>query len=94
MTDKPMTLRSDLDHWSDLERGEFCYRRREDGSVKWVNFWPWDSPCALSAAVAPQRNGSGATWTLTGTEAAPTLSPSVNAEGIWHGFLTNGVARQ
>lgn len=93
MNDKPLTLRSDAAYWPELERGEFCYRRDQDGSVRWLHFWPWGSPCALSAAISPQRNGNGATWTLAGTEAAPTLRPSVSAEGIWHGFLTDGVAR-
>lgn len=90
----PLIFRSDLKYAPDLKRGEFCYRRREDGSVKWVHFWPWDSPVALSASIAPQQNGSGAAWTLSGTETAPTLMPSVDAVGIWHGFLTNGVAKQ
>lgn len=93
-TTKRLTLRRDLDHAADLEPGEFCYRRREDGTVKWLHFWPWDSPAALSAAVRPQHNGMGATWTLTGTEEEPTLFPSVDAKGVWHGFLTDGVARQ
>lgn len=37
---------------------------------------------------------TGATWTLSGTDEAPTLMPSVNAVGVWHGFLTNGKAKQ
>jgi hypothetical protein len=76
-----------------LEPGEFCYRRDGD-RVKWVHFWPRDSSHALSAAIAPQRNGIGDTWTLAGTDDAPTLTPSVDAKGIWHGWLTDGVARQ
>ncbi len=92
-TDAPLRWRRDADHWADLEPGEFCYRRREDGTVKWLNFWPCDSKAPLSASIAPQRNGNGAAWALSGSEEAPTLSPSVDAAGVWHGFLTNGVAR-
>jgi len=94
MADAPLALRRDTDDWVDLEPGEFCYSRADDGRVKWLHFWPRDSRCPLQAPIAPQRNGVGATWTLSGPEDAPTLSPSVNAEGIWHGFLTAGVARQ
>lgn len=76
-----------------LERGQFCYSRDADGRVKWVHFWPWDSPVALSAPIDPQRNADGATWTLSGPDGAPTLTPSVDARGVWHGFLTDGFAR-
>lgn len=92
-TGAALILRKDISDWAELEPGEFCYRRGDDGRPKWLNFWPHDSRCPLSASISPQRNGTGATWTLSGTEEAPTLHPSVNAEGEWHGFLTNGVAR-
>ena len=78
----------------DIDEGQFCYSRNANGSPTWVHFWPVDSICPLSASVAPQRNDIGVTWTLTGSEEAPTLSPSVHAKGVWHGFLTNGIARQ
>ena len=89
-----LTLRREARCADELDKGEFCYARRDDGTVKWVHFWPHDCPVPLSASIAPQRNGQGATWTLSGTEDAPTLQPSVDARGIWHGFLTNGVAKQ
>lgn len=92
-TSLPLVYRDDTSEWANLEPGEFCYRRDADGRPKWLNFWPRDSRCPLSAAIAPQRNGLGASWTLSGTEECPTLSPSVDAKGEWHGFLTDGVAR-
>lgn len=95
MTDSaaaPLKLRRDATCWADLEPGEFYYRRAEDGSVKWLFFWPRTSSCPLAASIAPQRNGKGAAWTLSGTEERPTLHPSVDAAGIWHGFLVDGVA--
>jgi hypothetical protein len=33
------------------------------------------------------------TWTLSGTNEKPTLSPSLHWVGIWHGFLENGHLR-
>lgn len=77
----------------DLGEGEFCYVRDSVGVITYLVFWPWGGPCAIPAAISPHRNGSGATWTLSGTEDAPTLTPSVDARGIWHGFLTNGSAK-
>lgn len=35
-------------------------------------------------------NASGAQWDWDGNEDAPTLTPSVHAVGVWHGFVTNG----
>lgn len=36
------------------------------------------------------RNVCGAQWSLSGTIDKPTLSPSLNWVGVWHGFLTDG----
>lgn len=91
----PLRWNREAKHWEDIEQGEFFYRRDASGRVKWVYFWPRDCRFPLSAAIAPQSNGSGASWTLSGTDEAPTLTPSVDARGVgWHGFLTNGVARR
>jgi hypothetical protein len=78
----------------DLKPGEFSYRRAEDGKINRICFWPADCPCPLKVPISPQRNSNGATWTLLGTLDAPTLQPSVNAVNIWHGRLTDGVARK
>lgn len=87
-----LAMRKDVDCAADLDKGEFCYARRDNGSVKWLHFWPRDCPIPLSAAIAPQHNGSNATWTLSGSEDAPTLHPSVDAVGIWHGWVRDGEA--
>ncbi len=36
--------------------------------------------------VIPQRN-----WVLTGSIDAPTLHPSINCGGCWHGYIEQGV---
>ena len=30
-------------------------------------------------------------WLLSGPDDCPSLTPSINAPGQWHGYLTNGV---
>lgn len=80
---------------SDLGHGEFCYSRMDNGTIKWLHFWPQDSSVPISAAIRPhQVNGQGASWEMSGTEDRPTLRPSVDARGVWHGWLTDGVAKQ
>jgi Family of unknown function (DUF6527) len=34
--------------------------------------------------------GGNRVWGWNGNEDKPTLTPSIHAVGIWHGFLTNG----
>lgn len=94
--DVPLTYRADLSNdYADLDidRGEFAYRVR-DGVKCYITFWPRDCPTPLMVAIRPNQLENGASWALSGTEDRPTLQPSVNAVGIWHGFLTNGVAKQ
>lgn len=87
-----MRYRDDAECVSDIERDEFCYRRDPDGRVKWLFFWPWNSSAPLAAAIHPQRNALGASWRLTGSLERPTMEPSVDATGVWHGFIIDGSA--
>lgn len=36
------------------------------------------------------KNHCGAQWSWSGKEECPTLSPSLHAVGIWHGWVRNG----
>lgn len=75
---------------------EMTLREAPAGAMWW---WPYlhDKPevwlilpnGAGFFCVAQQAKGGGY-WTCTGTAPAITLTPSINAEGVWHGFLTNG----
>jgi len=42
-------------------------------------------------AQSQHRGQSGQGWTVTGTPPAITVSPSINCEGRFHGWLTGGV---
>ena len=37
-----------------------------------------------------KKNSCNAQWTLSGTREKPTLSPSLNWVGMWHGWLQDG----
>lgn len=41
-------------------------------------------------AIRPVVNGSPQSWEWDGNEQAPTLKPSINHVGCWHGWLTAG----
>ena len=36
------------------------------------------------------QNGGTAQWYWNGNREAPTLNPSVNCKGCWHGYIRNG----
>lgn len=94
MTHKPEAA----DHEGDLAKGEFCFDGDQGGGrPKWMRFG-----CARAAgmecqiALRPgQKNGVGASWEWDGNREAPTISPSINCEGVrhcgWHGWIRNGV---
>jgi hypothetical protein len=49
--------------------------------------------CASLAllAIRPVIDGSPQSWEWNGSIEAPTLTPSINHPGCWHGWLTDGV---
>ena len=40
--------------------------------------------------IVSEPNCHGAQWALSGTPKSPTLSPSLNWVGVWHGWLKDG----
>lgn len=55
-------------------------------------FWFVCPGCKLIAAIAlrPVVDGSPQSWEFDGNVEAPTLRPSINHVGCWHGWLTAG----
>lgn len=55
-------------------------------------FWFVCPGCkGLSAlALRPVVDGSAQSWDWNGSTDAPTLTPSINHVGCWHGWLTDG----
>lgn len=89
-----LTRRADGTDWTELEPGEFAYRNPpRSGLIKWFSFWPPDSSAPLMIPIYPEHGENGATWRLSGRLDAPTISPSVNAKGVWHGYVTEGFSK-
>lgn len=55
-------------------------------------FWFVCPGCKWISAIAlrPVVDGSPQSWEFDGNTEAPTLRPSINHVGCWHGFLTAG----
>ena len=75
-----------------LEAGSFWISEADSDGERW--FW-YCCPCG-SGRRAPLTVGErfkpadGPSWNWNGSFVSPTLTPSVNHEGHWHGFLTDG----
>ena len=68
-------------------------------SIEWDVMW-YTCPCGCGAhgclpvgnGFKPDRGVIGqATWQWDGNREAPTLSPSINHVGHWHGYLRSGM---
>lgn len=53
---------------------------------------PYNNPCGFihSEWTIDHKNDCGASWSWSGKEGCPTLSPSLHAVGIWHGYVRDG----
>lgn len=74
------------------QQGDYEIKKDKNGQ-RW--FWvTCPGPCRSTAALAlrpllPAYQGLES-WELHGTEDCPTLSPSINHVGCWHGWLRQG----
>lgn len=65
-----------------------------EGVLKWLTFpcqWGRAEPgqrCRVS--INGHRNGSGATWSVSGPPEAPTVTPSVHCVGACHFWIRDG----
>lgn len=76
-----------------VPQGAFEITTDADGQ-RW--FWfKCPGPCKNVAPLALRpvqpSTGTRPSWELSGTPDAPTLQPSINHVGCWHGWLTDGV---
>lgn len=74
------------------ELGDFCWNFNARGERTLVVL----IPAAASGNWCYSRwtigypNDNGAQWAWDGNEDAPTLSPSLHAVGVWHGWVRHG----
>ena len=47
--------------------------------------------CVYSRWTIDFKNSNGDQWSWDGNEAEPTLTPSLHAVGIWHGWVRSGM---
>lgn len=81
-------------HWDgpepDAQQGSFEITAEPSGQRRFWFVCP--GPCRALAAIAlrPVLDGSAQSWEWDGNLAAPTLQPSINHVGCWHGWLRSG----
>ena len=80
--------------YGDVERvGDFWWQIDEKGHRMILIALPIPSGkfCWSEWAIAPLKLSNGASWTWDGDVDAPTLSPSLHAIGLWHGWVRKGM---
>lgn len=80
--------------WQELERGQFDVTESPVNGQR--RFWfVCPGPCKSLAPLAlrPVVDGSPQSWDFDGDLEAPTLNPSINHVGCWHGWLQRGEFR-
>jgi hypothetical protein len=75
----------------DLDPGDFYFRTDERGQRMFHTCLPNGVGLAipLRPLVDPKING-GHSWEWDGNELQPTLTPSINSIGVWHGWVRAG----
>lgn len=82
--------------WAEMERvGDYYFGLDNHGQRRLNVLLPGHAPFGPAdeeAAFADLPIGPGplAPWSFDGNEDAPTLAPSVNVVGHWHGFIRAG----
>lgn len=77
--------------------GDFYYYTNSDGTNYIVIAIPGGSVNRHPSAWTYSRweiGGPGKRWEFSGTDDKPTMSPSLHAVGVWHGFVENGIMRE
>lgn len=66
-----------------------------NGNPKWMwfrcqNKSAEDGDQCCVALRPSQKNAVGASWQWDGNKEKPTITPSINCAGCWHGWIRNG----
>lgn len=72
----------------DEPRGSYEVIRDEKGIP--CAFWFACPGCASISCLPIRPSIAKHSWEFNGNEESPTLHPSINHVGCWHGWLTNG----
>lgn len=79
------------DGYPEPKAGDFQYEPKPGGAQAY--FWLLCPKCGTLSGMAIRPivdSGVTESWELSGTLDRPTLRPSIDHKGCWHGWLTNG----
>lgn len=84
--------------WSDdpevrrgVLQGDFEIKTEPSGQRRFWFRCPGRCGNVAPLLLRPVVSGAGDSWEFDGNDHAPTLRPSINHVGCWHGWLTAGV---
>lgn len=71
-------------------QGQFEVCTEPSGQRRFWFVCPGHCKALTAIALRPVVDGSAQSWEFDGNLEAPTLQPSINHVGCWHGWLKNG----
>jgi len=71
-------------------QGQFDIVDEPNGQRRFWFVCPGKCKGLTVVAIRPVVDGSQHSWDWNGSTGAPTLTPSINHVGCWHGWLTDG----
>lgn len=71
-------------------QGQFDVCTEPSGQRRFWFVCPGHCKGLTAITLSPVVDGSDQSWDLSGELTQPTLRPSINHIGCWHGWLTNG----
>lgn len=82
--------------WDDAAKAGSFWISEEAGTLRFISLCPCGCGCMTNLRIGRNdkpSNVSEPTWRWNGDSQKPTLEPSINHIGHWHGYLTDGVWR-
>lgn len=71
-------------------QGQFDIATEPSGQRRFWYVCPGKCKSLSAIAIRPVVDGSAQSWDWDGNMVSPTLTPSINHVGCWHGWLTGG----
>lgn len=74
-----------------LDPGDFYLFSDSSGQKWFATCLPGGTNCCIPLRpLLDSKTNNGHSWQWDGNEDEPTLTPSINCVGVWHGWVTKG----
>ena len=83
-----------LGDWSFIDDDEYIVIRLPYRDQNGKPYTGWEEGMMTEFLIRPEPDPSVDDWQWDGNREAPTLTPSLNWVGVWHGYMTKGELKE